>query len=311
MVEHKPNPVDSFEKLRDRVERFIRGPARPRHAQAQLSLGFGLVARNLKVESPRTSVSEFLGFMSDSLPGGGVYIFGGVLRDLALLGRRGFSSDIDVVVEGNWDHCIRYLQTLGAHRNKFGGYRLEIAGWPVDIWNSRDTWAIRNGFVKYDGIASLTHTTVLNWDAILMNWRTRTFVCRDDYLSSLQSRILDVVLRQNPNPLGMAVRVFRHLGVKDARQVTASAAEYLADCTTRYSFDELRKSEIRSYGNASIELSIYNFFEILKKNEHLEMRERFQAASERARNEGIATPRRQAEWSFDDFVNSHEVVNQR
>ena len=72
------------------------------------------------------------------------------------------------------------------------------------------------------GIASLTETTVLNWDAILMNWRNRTFVCRNDYLSSLRTRVLDVVLQQNPNPLAMAVRVFRHLSIKDARQVTMS-----------------------------------------------------------------------------------------
>jgi hypothetical protein len=303
MAEHKPNPVDSFENLRDRVERFILASTRPRQSQAQLSLALPPLAdRGANVITPRGSVAEFLGFLSDALPRGDIYLFGGVLRDLALLGRRGFNSDIDLVVEGAWDHCIQYLQSLEARKNKFGGYRLKIGAWPIDIWNARDTWAITQGLVAYRGIASLTQTTVLNWDAILMNWRTRTFIYRDGYLAELKSRLLDIVLEQNPNPLRMAVRVFRHLSVKDARQVTSSAAMYLANCTAQYSFDVIHNEEIRSYGNAAIELLIYKFFERIKENEDLEMRARFETASESLKKEGIAVPYRQSEWNFDNMV---------
>jgi|KBSMisStandDraft_5_1062788.scaffolds.fasta_scaffold356759_2 hypothetical protein len=305
MAEHKANPVDSFENLRDRVERFVLGSARLRHSRAQLSLALPpLPNRGIDVITPRGSVAEFLGFMSDALPKGDIYLFGGVLRDLALLGRRGFNSDIDLVVEGDWNHCIPYLQSLEARRNKFGGYRLNIGGWPIDIWNARETWAIAQGLVAYSGIASLTQTTVLNWDAILMNWRTRTFIYRDGYLSELRSRLLDIVLEQNPNPLGMAVRVFRHLSVKDARQVTSSAAMYLANCTAQYSFEAIHNKEMRSYGNAAIELPIYRFFERIKENENLEMHARFETAIESLKKEGIAVPNRQSEWNFENIVDN-------
>lgn len=217
------------------------------------------------------------------MPDGDVYLFGGVLRDLALLGGRGFDSDIDVVVEGNWESCTRYLEHLGACRNKFGGYRLEVASWEVDIWNARETWAITRGLVQYKGIASLTETTVLNWDAVLMNWRTRAFIFRDRYLDHIKERHMDIVLEQNPNPSGMAMRVFRHLCLKEALSITPRAIMYLANCTAFLSLKELTDKEIRSYGRSIISPAMYRYFQYIKANEHLEMDERLRVSGELTR----------------------------
>lgn len=224
-------------------------------------------------------------FLADALPDGDAYLFGGVLRDLALLGGRGFNSDIDVVVEGNWSSCRKYLEHLGAHRNKFGGYRLEVATWKVDVWNAKETWAIREGLVQYRGIASLTETTVLNWDAILMNWRTRAFVFRQGYFDEIQDRILDIVLEQNPDPEGMVVRVFRHLCLKDAKSVTSKALIFLADATAIYGLQELTEREVRSYGKSIIDPAMYRFFQHAKANEHLEIADRIDFAGEMTKAE--------------------------
>ena len=147
---------------------------------------------------PQNNISSFLDFVADINVGGGVYIFGGLLRDLAIFGKKGFNSDVDVVVEGDWESCVSYLSSAGALKNKFGGFRLRVAGMPVDIWNARETWAVRKGLVEYRGISSLIDTTVLNWDAILMNWRTKNFVCQDQYIDQISERILDVVLLSQP-----------------------------------------------------------------------------------------------------------------
>jgi len=213
------------------------------------------------------------------MPDGDVYLFGGVLRDLALLGRRGFNSDIDLVVEGNWSNFVSYLESLKAYRNKFGGYRLTIGGWPIDIWNARETWAIKQGLVPYKGIASLTNTTVLNWDAILMSWRTRSFIHRKNYFEEINLRALDIVLEQNPNPLGMAVRVFRHLCLKDARKLTPSAAKYLANCARTYSFADLKKAELSSYPYPIIKQTLYNFFKHIDASTNKSIKHQFGIAS--------------------------------
>jgi hypothetical protein len=279
MQPKKPQPVESLENLRTRVERLL-------HARAKQSgIPSGAVRRVEGIDYPTKSIGEFLNFLCDALPGGEVYLFGGVLRDLALLGGRGFNSDVDLVVEGDWVHCAKYLQSLGASRNRFGGFRLRVADWPVDIWNAEETWAIRQGLVEYKGVASLVRTTVLNWDAILMNWRSARFVCGPHYLEELRDRILDVVLQQNPNPLGMAVRVFRHLCLKDARKVTRGAAEYLASTTLTYSYQQLTGEEFRSYGTSVIQYPVYRLFQCLDKEQGLDIGERFGIATEVVRRE--------------------------
>lgn len=275
----KPNPVSSVASLRRRVTRLLQptGKKSARHPQQSLELASTLSVEHT-IDYPSKHVPEFLDFLTDALPEGDVYLFGGVLRDLALLGSKGFSSDIDVVVEGDWRRCGEYLEHLGATKNKFGGYRLNIDGWDVDIWSAPETWAIRQGLVEYKGIHSLTKTTILNWDAILMNWRTGAFVFRDNYFEDLQSRVLDVVLKENPDPLGMAVRVFRHLCLKDARKITPTAAEYLADCAIAYSFNEIRKREKDSYGNNLIEPNVYQFFKQINRIEGLDLISRYSIA---------------------------------
>ncbi len=286
MTSSKPQPVESFENLRDRVERLVRGAAKPARQQLQVAFDFPLKRLpEWTVDHPSRSISSFLNFLTDALPDGDVYFFGGVLRDLALLGRRGFNSDIDLVVEGSWEPCLNYLESLGAQRNKFGGYRLQIAGWQIDIWKADETWAVRQGLVLYRGIGSLTETTVLNWDAILMSWRTRQFICRPSYLEDIQSRLLSIVLHQNPDPLGMVVRVFRHLCTKDARSITASTADYLASAVSTWNYEAVRAREIQSYGSAVIELPIYRLFEHYENSIGTDRTNRFGIASEWLRRE--------------------------
>jgi hypothetical protein len=276
----RTQPVDSVETLRFRVERFFRAPSRRAGRSLSLDLDLSRTSRpELEISHPSKSVANFLNFLTDALPDGDVYLFGGILRDLALHGQRGFNSDIDLVVEGNWPNCAAYLQKLDARANKFGGYRLTVAGWPIDIWSAKETWAIREGLVPYYGIGSLTETTVLNWDAILMNWRNKIFVYRQNYIETIRQRILDVVLQQNPNPLGMAVRVFRHLCLKDAMKITTSAATYLAECARAYSYHDLQSAELQSYGNSAIQAHIYRFFSHLNSNhDELDLQDRFNIA---------------------------------
>lgn len=281
MLLPKTQPVESAENLRDRVDRLLREPVKSSTRTNQLSLELSPILNDeSKVNYPSQSISKFLNFITDAMPDGDVYLFGGILRDLALLGRKGFNSDIDLVVEGDWSHFISYLQSLKAHKNKFGGYRLMVGRWPVAIWNAKETWAIKQGFVSYKGIASLTETTVLNWDAILMNWRTRGFVYRNNYFDEINTRVLDIVLEKNPNQLGMAVRVFRHFCLKDARKITPSAAKYLANCAKTYSFEEVNNAELRSYHNTVIARALHRFFEHIDTSEEQNIQHQFSIAND-------------------------------
>jgi len=268
------NPVKSIEHLRDRVDRLFRPRVR---SSLQLDLGL-TVAHGIGHDSglPTRTVRDFLDFLCNAVPTGEIFLFGGLIRDVALLGARGFNSDVDLVVEGDWELARAYIESLGATRNKFGGYRLEVSGWPIDVWNAEATWAIVNGYVEYKGIASLTQTTVLNWDAILMNWRTRGFIYPMGYFEAIREGVLDIVLEANPNPLGMATRVFRHLCAKDAAKISLKAAMYLARVAAEYPYQVLRAAEIRSYNESLIKPDMYEFFKSVNaEGDALELRCRF------------------------------------
>ena len=213
-----------------------------------------------RFQIPSHSVTEFLNFLCDALPGGNVYLFGGVLRDLAMFGRKGFSSDIDLVVDGDWTHLRHYLKELDASVTRFGGFRLMVDGWPVDLWAAKDTWAIQQGLVQYSSILSLTRTTILNWDAVLFNWSTKRVLCKRDYFAQIYSRTMDIVLPENPNPLRAAVRAFRHLCMNDAREITVKAARYLGDAAQRYSKNTIVESEDLNYNNRVIDPAVIQFF---------------------------------------------------
>ena len=288
MVHRKLNVAQTEEHLRDRVSRMLKGPPRRRKDPNQQCLFGGLPVRDERngVNTPLSSIWEFLGFACDTLPTRNLYLFGGVLRDLALYGSEGFSSDIDLVVDDDWSHLVKYLTSRGgATRNRFGGLRLHVNGQPVDIWNARETWAIREGLVQYRSIESLTETTILNWDAILLNWSTQQVICRRNYFRQIQKGLLDVVLVQNPNPLGAAVRAFRHFCLKDAKILTVDAARYLGNVARRFSVDDVVQSEMRSYCNSVIDPSVLIFFRHLDTSSAFAIRQQFDSAS------GILQPR--------------------
>ena len=277
MDQNRLKVAESKDHLRDRVVRMVAGSNQVAENDHQLSLSLGKDGNigEQPVTTPRTSISEFLGYLCDVLPAGDVYLFGGVLRELALYGRKGFRSDIDIVVNGDWTHLAGYFESIGAKKNRFGGFRLQVNEWPVDIWGARETWAIQKGIVQFQGIESLLRTTILNWDAILMDWRRKEIICGASYFQQMKERLMDIVLEENPNPLGAAVRAFRHLCIKDAKMVTVGTARYLSRVSKTYAVETLRDSERKSFSNNAIESDIVSFFMRLDTNSEKTIRKQW------------------------------------
>ena len=281
MAHRNVRVATNAEHLRERVVRLVRegSHTRTNFNQPDLFHQTQKSPTRHSVTTPMTSVWEFLGYVCDVLPTRNLYLFGGVLRDLALYGRANFRSDIDLVVDDDWLHLVSYLVSRGAIRNRFGGLRLKVDGQPIDIWNARETWAIRKGFVSYDGIESLTKTTILNWDAILLNWHSKHIICDQNYFRQLRNRVLDVILQENPNPLGATVKAFRHFCLDDARILTISAARYLSHGAHRYSLQEIVSAEMNSYGNSVVDAAVLRFFRQLDFSSISAVRRQFDGAS--------------------------------
>ena len=255
--------VKNKEQLRDRVVRMITARSLNAKEEAQCSFNFGvsITREEPRIETPSLSLPVFLEFLCDAVPTGDLFLFGGILREVAMYGRRGFDSDIDIVVDGEWEAVVKYLIRRGAKRNRFGGLRCIVDGWPVDIWRARDTWAIREGHVEFRGIESLLKTTILNWDAILLNWRAKEIICDRFYLRDIHEGIMKIVLERNPDPLGASVRAFRHLCLKDARKISIGAARFLSQAAKTYPFDVVQSTERNRFHSAAITLDVLEFFE--------------------------------------------------
>ena len=153
-------------------------------------------------------------------------LFGGMIRDFALYPPKLFSSDIDLVVDGDDWAIERCLERFNATTNRFGGYRLMLGSRTVDIWALRQTWAFTSGHVAGHTFQELTQTTFFNWDAAVYELRSGTLHCLDNYFELLQSRVLDINLEANPNPAGNVLRALR-LAFSGEAKLGARLTKYL------------------------------------------------------------------------------------
>lgn len=188
-----------------------------------------------------------------------IFVFGGLIRDIALKGVSEFNSDVDLVFDGNPDQVESILLAAGAKRNKFGGFRLKKGGWFIDIWEASSTWAFRQGSCEYSGISSLLQTTITNWDSILFDLRNKELLYTDNYFKDLEEGYLDVNLLTTPNELGMYIRILRCYLLKGAHRVSANAALQLKAAVEKYSYEELKNYESSSYKDSYISESIYDY----------------------------------------------------
>ena len=208
-----------------------------------------------KVHPSRTQAGQGLGGVSlDHLNSiQGVYLFGGVLRDIALYGISRLETDIDLVCDGARESIGSVVEESGLafKTNRFGGFRVKTAHWFVDLWNARDTWAFREGGQRYDGVESLLGTTITNWESILFQLKGYRLIHAEGYFRDLNERYLHIVFDRNPNPLGMYVRVLRAYTCKDASVLSNRAARVLREALQKYSFEDLSRLRTRALSRGS------------------------------------------------------------
>ena len=192
------------------------------------------------------------------------YLFGGVVRDLALYGKRDLANrevDIDVVCAARGRQADRFFERLAEDhnvaRNRFGGFRLTTRRWNVDVWAAEDTWAFRQGKFRYESVESLLETTITSWEAILFRLDGGPLTCKSSYFKDIQNGLLDVIFGDNPNPLGMYVRLMRACVDWPVSHLSERAREVVADALRTYSFDDLKSYEQEHYRRRYIDELAY------------------------------------------------------
>ncbi|WP_318357733.1 hypothetical protein [Enterobacter sp.] len=189
-----------------------------------------------------------------------VWIFGGMIRDISLYGYEGFTSDIDVVFEGDREELCRILSSHSVEAqttNKLGGVRFRYHHIDFDMWCLSDTWAFKENIIPLVDAKSLCQTTLMSWDAALYDVHRQEVIARDSYLDDLMAGYLEVVLRETPNETGSVVRILRTIYSKNVKKLGPVLCEFLKQTLTRYDYHYLAEYEIAHYSSKSFTSAQY------------------------------------------------------
>ncbi|MDF2143262.1 hypothetical protein [Paenirhodobacter sp. CAU 1674] len=146
-----------------------------------------------------------------------VSIFGGMIRDIARDGKRGFRSDVDLVIDAPADQVKNLAKRLSAKPNMFGGFGHRSTRWEIDFWALETTWAHRNGYIKASSVDDLLQGTFFDWDAAHYDIKSRKLYSQHGYLERIRSRTLGVNLIKTPSAVGNAVRTVRRVLLWDLK----------------------------------------------------------------------------------------------
>lgn len=201
-------------------------------------------------ESQRRGRREVADFAKRLYGLGGVVIIGGMLRDLAVAGNAAFTSDVDFVAKPiSLREFDRLMRRKGAAINRFGGCRLELNTWKVDVWPLERTWASRAGYRIVCDFPDLLGATFFDWDAVLFDYGQRKVIAASDYFDRLATRIIDVNLHPNPNPTGNAVRALRYAYINKL-YFGRRLADHVLQCISNHAWTDLILREQRSFGSS-------------------------------------------------------------
>ena len=205
-------------------------------------------------ESRRRGRREVFEFAQQLSQLGSVAIIGGMLRDLAYSGNQRFASDVDFVAKpSSIQEFDSLMQSLGATLNRFGGYRLTLRRWKVDVWPIERTWASQAGHLIVRDFADLLGATFFDWDAVVFDIERRSIIALPDYFERLAAGVIDVNLRPNPNPVGNAIRALRY-AYKNDLAFGKSLANHVFECVSEHDWEQLIAQERRSFGTTVLEI---------------------------------------------------------
>ena len=143
-------------------------------------------------------------FLNDLLKISDVYLFGGAVRDYL---NDNFQNirDFDFVInskDGSLINIEDYLydsNTIIYKKNRFGGYKINFNGIIIDIWNLKDTWLFKAGYMK-PSINNLINSVYLNIDSLVYLLNNDEYInnCDKNYKDIFHNKIIDIVYKENP-----------------------------------------------------------------------------------------------------------------
>lgn len=210
---------------------------------------------------------EILDFIGKLEKHTSLYLFSGIIRDFFVAPDNAF-RDIDLVYDGVDDVDIESLFLKYKYeKNSFGGYKIHIGDYIVDIWNLNETWGLKNGqlILKFNRIHKLPETTFFNFSSIVYSLNENEFIIGKPFLKFLKKKEIDLVLEENPYPELCIVNTIyyqRKLNLKLSRKLK----KYVLNKKEEIQMSDLQNIQIKHFNTILFtENDIRLFFNNLKE----------------------------------------------
>ncbi|WP_346985994.1 hypothetical protein [Chryseobacterium sp. POE27] len=129
-----------------------------------------------------------------------VYIFSGIIRDY-FMNTEGIFRDIDLIIEDDISLELDFEDII-YYKNSFGGYKITMDSYTIDIWVIKKTWALTQGQLKFefDFLNTLPQTTFFNFSSIIFSLNHREFIIGINFLRFLRDKKIEIVSTKNLYP---------------------------------------------------------------------------------------------------------------
>lgn len=178
-------------------------------------------------------------------------LFGGVLRDLVVMGRRYYPRDVDVVLQrGTTDGILVDLSEHQYRLNRFGGVHLCLNRWAFDVWPLERTWAFTQDNTLAPNASNLPKTTFLDVEAIAVTFNGPDRIGQiisNGFFEAIEKRCIGINYRPNPFPGLSAIRTLVTAS-KLRFAISVDLARYFVNAVAKFGVEELIHAQEHHYG---------------------------------------------------------------
>lgn len=172
---------------------------------------------------------------------GEAYLFGGQVRD-ALLGSTGAFGDVDIFVSGPLNPEFAERVSRIHRRTNFGGMRLVVGRYDLDIWELAKSHAFRFERCPEKNVKGLLSTVCFSTDAVAVSLLSGRVLADRSFNKTASSRVFEFVSKPSSLEILQVVRIAR-LCVKNAVSPDAEVCQYFVDGVRSFGVDGLVSAE--------------------------------------------------------------------
>ncbi len=197
-------------------------------------------------------------------------IFGGMIRDFILNGQEFIDHrDVDIVVSNIDDNTAGMLENYGAKINSFGGYKFGTAKYEIDLWITKETWALKNGYEILLDICLENHlpnTVFFNITAVIYHYNLQRIFYRKEFKTALSgdSITINIINDENPLPELCVVKSLEYF--KQGFKLGENLKRFILAAIPSLSRQIIQSIQLKHYGELKYEwYEFENYFDAIKK----------------------------------------------